>query len=118
MGALRPLEAQEAVNKLCDHLLGDDWYIVDPVCNIQANAIIVDEIISRYKGATESPVNKWRRSRLHRRCEFCKHFVAGALGCRDVCSAKNKRTYGRTPRPFCSCFQLIPYKESQDVSET
>ena len=118
MGVLRPLEAQEAVNKLCDHLLGDDWYIVDPVCNTQANAIIVDEIISRYKGATESPVNKWRRSRLHRKCEFCKYFVAGATGCRDVCSAKNKYVLASTPRLFCGVFQLKPYKESCDGSET
>lgn len=118
MGALRPLEAQEAVDKLCDHLLGDDWYIVDPVCNTQGNAIIVDEITGRYKGVTESPVNKWRRSRLHRKCEFCKYFSPSNRPCADVCRAKNKYVFASTPRPFCRVFQLKPYKESQDVSET
>ena len=114
MVALRPLEAQEAVDKLCYHLLGDDWYIVDPVCCTQANAIIVDEITGRYKGVTESPVNKWRRSRLHRKCEFCKYFSPSGNSCRNVCRAKNEYVFASAPRPFCSCFQLKPYKESRD----
>lgn len=44
MAQLRPLEAQEALNYLEKYLLGDDYYIVDPVNNMQGNAIIVDEI--------------------------------------------------------------------------
>lgn len=52
MAGLRPLEAQEALDTLERHLLGDDYYIVDPVNNMQGN-----EIISRYKGPTESPAN-------------------------------------------------------------
>lgn len=48
---LEPMEAQKAVNELCDYLLGERWYIEDPVCNSQANAIIVDEIKARYPPA-------------------------------------------------------------------
>lgn len=102
------MEAQEAVNKLCEHLLGKDWCPGDWANNITANEKIVDEIIGRYKGITESPVNKWRKSRLHRRCEFCKHCV---LGTRDVCDPKNKLVNSHAHRPLCSCFQLKPYKE-------
>ena len=45
---LKPLEAQEALNMLIDHLLGDDWYCVDPLGPKQVNAVAVDEIIRKY----------------------------------------------------------------------
>jgi len=48
------LSAQEAVNILCNYFLGEDWYIVDPVRNDQANAIIVEEI----KNTVPSKYNK------------------------------------------------------------
>lgn len=40
--------AQQALNFICDYLLGNDWYIVGPLCNFQANTYIVDEIMSKY----------------------------------------------------------------------
>lgn len=45
-----PLNAQTAINILCNYLLceNDDWYIVMPVNNEQANTLIVEEILSRY----------------------------------------------------------------------
>lgn len=43
------MDAQVAVNELEKYLLGEDWYIVDPVNNLQANAIVVDEIESMYR---------------------------------------------------------------------
>ena len=43
------MDAQVAINELCRYLLGEDWYIVDPVNNVQANTIIVDEIESKYR---------------------------------------------------------------------
>ena len=103
------MEAQDAVYKLEEHLLGRGWYASDWENNATANQRIVNEIIGRYKGVTESPVNKWRRK--HRRCEFCKHCV---LGSRDICEPKNKFVNSRAPRPFCACFQLKPYKEKVD----
>lgn len=67
------LSAQEAVNILCDYFLGEDWYIVDPVRNDQANAIIVEEI----KNTVPSKYNKDKfllyRQR-HPRCKYCKYF--------------------------------------------
>lgn len=43
------LDAQTAMNELTNHLLGDHYYIVEPVSNIQANYIIVRDIESIYK---------------------------------------------------------------------
>ena len=40
---------QKAINEICDHLLGDDWYVVDPLTTEQVNTIIVYEIEMKYK---------------------------------------------------------------------
>lgn len=42
------LTADEALQLLCDELLGDDYYIADPVGGEQANAIIVRDILRWY----------------------------------------------------------------------
>lgn len=47
---LEPLQAQEALNILIDHFLGEDWYVSDPLGPTQVNAIAVDEILSKYSG--------------------------------------------------------------------
>ena len=39
----------ELMEKLRIEILGDDWYIVDPVGGMQAHELIVNEIIRRYK---------------------------------------------------------------------
>lgn len=44
----REISSQEAIYGLCDYLLGENYYIVDPVSSAQANAIIVDEILCKY----------------------------------------------------------------------
>lgn len=43
-----PLKAQEAINFLCDYLLGEDWYVVDPVGTEQVNTEIVHQILYKY----------------------------------------------------------------------
>lgn len=43
-----PLSAQKAVSFLTDYLLGEDWYVVDPVNTEQCNAQIVHEILMKY----------------------------------------------------------------------
>jgi hypothetical protein len=48
------LPAQDAVDLLCSHFLGEDWYEVDPLGSEQVNAIIVDEILQAYP----NPVKK------------------------------------------------------------
>jgi len=39
--------AQEALDALREHFLGEDWFITDPVGGRQANTIIVYEILKR-----------------------------------------------------------------------
>lgn len=44
-----PMDAQVAMNELTKHLLGDDFYIVNPVNAEQANTEIVYKIERMYK---------------------------------------------------------------------
>lgn len=57
------MDAQVAIHELCRYLLGEDWYIADPVNNVQANAIIVDEIESKYRDANK---NKKEGSKMNK----------------------------------------------------
>ena len=43
-----PMDAQTAVNFLCDYLLGEDFVIMYPASNDQANTEIVCEILHKY----------------------------------------------------------------------
>ena len=43
------MTADEALDVLVKELLGDDYYIVDPVHAHQANVIIVEDILKKYK---------------------------------------------------------------------
>ena len=52
------LDPQIALNFLQQYLLGEDWYIADPVNNIQANLIIVYEIERKYKDKNRKKVIK------------------------------------------------------------
>ncbi|MGL5718645.1 MAG: hypothetical protein ACRCX2_36915 [Paraclostridium sp.] len=45
-----PMDAQVALNELKNHLLGRDWYVVDPLNQEQVNSIIVYEIEKKYRG--------------------------------------------------------------------
>lgn len=42
------LSAEDALQLLCDELLGEHYYINDPVNGKQANAIITLEILKKY----------------------------------------------------------------------
>lgn len=44
-----PMEAQVALNELCEFFLGEDWYSVNPICQEQINTEIVYKIECRYK---------------------------------------------------------------------
>lgn len=44
-----PMDAQTALNELCHHFLGEDWYSVNPVSQEQVNTEIVYAIERRYK---------------------------------------------------------------------
>lgn len=58
-----PIEtnAQDAINILCQGLLGEDWYIVDPIGNSQVNTLIVDEILYKYNKKYRKEANKYRK---------------------------------------------------------
>ena len=43
------MTADEALNVLVNELLGEDYYIVDPLGAHQANVIIVEDILKKYK---------------------------------------------------------------------
>ncbi len=42
------LDAQLAIDFLCNYLLGEDYYIVNPLCTAQANCEIVHDILYKY----------------------------------------------------------------------
>ena len=107
------MNAQDAVNKLCVHLLGKDWYIVDPVGVEQEIDIIVDQIMKRYPAVDESPVDKWRRK--HKQCRWCTHCYEDlefddnkhTIGITYRCKAKCLRIMiPHMSRPFCTLFEL------------
>lgn len=41
--------AQECLNRLCNEILGEDYYIADPVGMAQGNDIITEDIIKEFK---------------------------------------------------------------------
>ena len=43
-----PISDREAIHILTEHLLGKDYYIVDPIGVEQCNTVIVADIISKY----------------------------------------------------------------------
>ena len=43
-----PMNAQVAVNILCDYLLGDDWYFAGSASVEQGNAMVVELILDKY----------------------------------------------------------------------
>ena len=49
-----PMEAQEALDILTSYLLGDDWYVVDPLSTKQVNAIITEQLLDKYS-------KKWKK---------------------------------------------------------
>lgn len=53
--------AQDAINILCQGLLGEDWYIVDPIGNSQINTLIVDEILYKYNKEYRKEAKRYRK---------------------------------------------------------
>lgn len=42
------MKPEEAITLLCDYLLGEDWYVVDPLSYEQCITCMVAEILSKY----------------------------------------------------------------------
>lgn len=60
-----PLPAQTALTFLEKYLLGEDWYIVMPLTNDQANVEVVDAILRKYSKTYRKECKK--RLKEHRR---------------------------------------------------
>lgn len=59
-----PLEPQRAIDFLCDYLLGEDWYVVDPLGTKQVNTEIVDSILYKYSKRYRKEVKKFNKERI------------------------------------------------------
>lgn len=53
-----PMKAQQALDILVSYLLGDDWYVVDPMSTEQANVCAIEQILDKYS-------KKWRKDWKH-----------------------------------------------------
>jgi hypothetical protein len=54
-----PLNAQKALDILKDYLLGEDWYVVNPVNTEQCNTQLVYEILSKYSKEFNDEKKRW-----------------------------------------------------------
>lgn len=48
----------KSIDQLCEAFLEENWYIADPVNNVQASEIIVDEVIHRYGRKKKKRIKK------------------------------------------------------------
>ena len=53
-----PLEAQKALDFLMIYLLGEDWYVVNPVNTEQCNTQLVYEILYKYSRAFRKEIKQ------------------------------------------------------------
>ena len=58
-----PLDAQLAVQFLKDYLLGEDWYVVNPLGIEQINSEIVGAILSKYSKKYRKEVKQLKKQR-------------------------------------------------------
>lgn len=54
-----PLNAQKALDILKDYLLGEDWYVVNPVNTEQCNTQLVYEILEKYSPEFKKEMKCW-----------------------------------------------------------
>lgn len=115
------MKPSDALNKLATHLLGEDWYIVDPVGPDQAAEIILEEICSKYPAVKEDPVDAYRRK--YKKCIWCEHLRIhhcfdrfGNVCFVGECSAKDKMVMEDAPHPFCKIFKLKKEAKNEENS--
>lgn len=58
-----PLNAQLALQFLKDYLLGEDWYVVNPLGQEQINSEIVAEILNKYSKKYRKEVKQLKKQR-------------------------------------------------------
>ena len=61
-----PMEAEKALSFLTDYLLGENWYVVDPISPKQVNTNRVYEILLKY---SKKYRKEWKQYRKQKRRE-------------------------------------------------
>ena len=62
-----PMEAEKALSFLTDYLLGENWYVVDPISPKQVNTNIVHEILWKYSKQYRKEWKQYRKQKLRER---------------------------------------------------
>ena len=62
-----PMEAEKALSFLTDYLLGENWYVVDPISPKQVNTNRVHEILWKYSKKYRKEWNQYRKQKLRER---------------------------------------------------
>lgn len=60
------LDAQTAINFLTDYLLGEDYYIVNPLSTSQANCEIVNDILYKYSKKYRKEIRKLKKQQQNK----------------------------------------------------
>ena len=68
-GIMSPsMEDKKALEFLTDYLLGENWYVVDPISPKQVNTNIVHEILWKYSKRYRKEWKQYRKQKL-RECD-------------------------------------------------
>ena len=62
-----PMEAERALSFLTDYLLGENWYVVDPISQKQVNTNRVHEILWKYSRQYRKEWKQYRKQKLRER---------------------------------------------------
>ena len=62
-----PMEAEKALSFLTDYLLGENWYVVDPISPKQVNTNIVHEILWKYSKKYRKEYKQYRKQKIRER---------------------------------------------------
>ena len=62
-----PMEDKKALEFLTDYLLGENWYVVDPISPKQVNTNIVHEILWKYSKKYRKEYKQYRKQKLRER---------------------------------------------------
>ena len=62
-----PMEAEKALSFLTDYLLGENWYVVDPISQKQVNTNRVHEILWKYSKKYRKEWKQYRKQKLRER---------------------------------------------------
>ena len=62
-----PMEDKKALEFLTDYLLGENWYVVDPLSPKQVNTNRVHEILWKHSKQYRKEWNQYRKQKLRER---------------------------------------------------